>query len=88
MCPAALMLFLLLRNRRALGAFLRSVWLKGRLVLTVGVLAQLAAQAYYYIGLGGEAGSVGILLLVVYGYCLVYLLTNRRVKDMFSRVPQ
>ena len=53
----------------------------------IAVVSQLMAQMVYYFFMGGEPGNIGILLLVAYGYCLVYLLTNGRVRDTFSRIP-
>lgn len=85
--PAALMLFLLLKNRRGLRQSLRTTWLNGRVILVAGVFAQLFAQGFYYLMAGGELGGLGVVLLAAYGYCLVYLLTNTRIKDTFSQVP-
>ena len=85
--PGALMLFLMVKNKREAGERLRSLWLKGQTILFLGVLMQVAAQLYYYLAVGGQPSAVGLALGVGYLYALVFIFTNSRVKDSFMNVP-
>ena len=85
--PGALLVFLIFKNKEKIGDRLKAVWLKGKLVLSAGLLAQIAAQIYYYIATGNQPSAVGLVLAVTYLYTAMYIYTNQRLKDTFSRVP-
>lgn len=85
--PGAFMLFLLVKKKQEVGDLIRKLWSNGRNLLLLGVASQIAAQLLHYVANDAEPSMVGLALGVGYLYCIIYLLTNTRVKDVFSRVP-
>ncbi len=85
--PGALVLFLLLRDKSNAGPKISGLWLKGRLILFIGLFAQVVAMLLPYFLYGREPTIVAMLLAVAYLYVAIFLLRSSRVKDVFSAVP-
>jgi len=85
--PAAVIIFLLIKNREGVSDVMRKIWLNGKNLLLLAVGLQVAVQVLYYLQAGAQPSAVGLALGVAYLYCVYYLLTNQRVKDVFSQVP-
>lgn len=85
--PAALMVFLLIKNREGVSDVMRKIWLNGKNILLAGLGLQVVVQILYYLQAGVQPSAVGLALGVAYLYCSHYLLTNQRVKDVFAQVP-
>jgi Protein of unknown function (DUF2919) len=86
---AAVVLFALIRRSPSASRTVRWICTRGRLILVISALLDLALvvdSAFRHTELDGQAG-LGLLTGVFDLYFLVYVLAARRVRDVFSDFP-
>ena len=87
--PVILFFFALMRRKPGAGAFVRSVWRNGRILLAIAaVLNIIIVFVPIMTGVIARIHTAGWVQVVVPVIILAYLFTSRRVTDTFADFPK
>ena len=86
---AAIILYVLCRRVPAAPAWVRWVWARGRILLAVAAILDVAVLAFGLLRQGeiNDSSPLSFGAMAVDLYFLLYILAARRVRDAFSEFP-
>ena len=86
--PAIVVLITLFLRKPAAAPLVRMIWLNGKSLLLVGVLAQILVLVFPLFTGSHKFLDFNVLILFVHALLLFYLLRSQRVHDSFGTFPK